>query len=80
MSILPDHHSTKVQKILEINDGNICIAHKAQEMRISDMRDAIDGPGAVVIHLDDASIADLAVMCPRRLEGLAFATPSLSGE
>ena len=43
------------------------------------MRNAIDGPGAVMVHLRNASLAYFAVMCSGWLVGLTLTAPSLSG-
>ena len=41
--------------------------------------DAVVDPGAVVVHLYDAAVADAAVVRPGRLEG-AGAAPSATSE
>lgn len=39
------------------------------------MRDAVGGPGAVVVHFGDAAFAGFAVVGAGRFGGIAFPTP-----
>jgi hypothetical protein len=70
---LPNLARPNEQEVFEIYHGHYRVEEEPHEVRNSCVRDAIAGPWAVMIHLRDASFADLAMMRTWWFDGVAFA-------
>lgn len=56
--------------------ANYGVEDKAEEMRECGVRDAVAGPGTVVVHFGDAAGAFATVVCSGWFYGGAFFTPT----
>lgn len=78
VSSIPYLGRSDEQEVFEVDHRGHSVEEKAHKVRDRGMRDAIAGPWTVMIHLGDASFADLAVMGTRRFDCIALATVASS--
>lgn len=78
VSVTPYRGESLGQEVGERPQGEVGIHQEAQEVGECLHRHAVRRPGAVVVHLGDASTAVPAVMGPERFGGIAFLAPAES--
>lgn len=76
--VVPEEEAeARVEKSgVEVGEGDVGVEEEAKEVREGLERDAVGGPGAVVIHLGDTGAAVAAVVCTKRLGCCAFFAPA----